>query len=163
MSDEELMLRVKRHNDGGAYEELYSRHSGRSRIICHKSYPAEADDLNQEVWAKIWKDRSKFWDNGAFIAWLIWITANTCKDAHKKRTRRKEVQMPSTENQADQTLEQWLERLAYQAEQIYRDWERAEKIRRMLNRLPEQERELLKQEYLDERSIKDMAKERGHF
>lgn len=152
MSDEELMLRVKHNDDQDSFQELRARHSMRSLAICRRSNASEADDLNQKVWMRVWMRRKKFRDAEKFVAFLIVITRSVCIEDYRARQRRKEVQ-------EDETDEGWLDWLAHQAEQSNRLAEFSEKFQRAWNRLSAEERELLQQEYVDERLRKDIARE----
>ncbi len=161
MSDEQLMLLVEYEDDGDAYEELHSRHSGMSMIICKKCARnlVDAEDLNQEVWAKVWRRRETFRDDGVFKAWLMVITPSICLGWIKKQKRM--IRVIINENLEEETLEQWLDRLSNQAQELYRRNDHSEAIRRVWNRLSAEDRKLLRQVYVDELSQKDMAKERG--
>jgi RNA polymerase sigma-70 factor (ECF subfamily) len=160
MSDEELMLLVKNEDDKDAYEELHHRHSGMTLKVCLNSTKNEpvAQELNQEVWMKIWRRRKSFRDDGVFKAWLLVITTSVCLDWIRKNNRT--IQVLPREDQTDQAMEEWLERLSKQAEQIYRSTEYGEAVRRAWNRLSAEDQKLLLQADVYEMTQKEMAEER---
>ena len=98
-SDDDLMRRVRDEDDEEAFGELYSRHSRATLgfLIKHTRSRSVADDLNQEVWIKVWSRRRTFAPGGAFQPWLWAITLNTLNDWRRKQKRRPEAQMPETQ------------------------------------------------------------------
>lgn len=84
-SDEELMA-LYQQGEYGAFEELYSRHSGRvygyfkSRV----SSPGEAEDLLQHTFLKFHQGRASY--NGVlpFLPWLFSIARNILIDHLRK-------------------------------------------------------------------------------
>jgi RNA polymerase sigma-70 factor (ECF subfamily) len=160
MSDDELILRVKRDRDRGAYQDLYLRHSGRSLAICLRGTGKlpDAEDINQEVWIKVWRRSETFRDDGVFVAWLIVIAVSACRDWRRKQVNRNKVVVIQNEGQEIDSDEQ-LDWLAHQAEKLYGRSGEPEKIQRAWEQLSADEQEMLQQEYVDKRSRKDIATE----
>ena len=76
--------------DGPAWEKLVERHARRVFSLCYRftSNRAEAEDLSQEVFLRIYRTLSSYRpDDGAFPTWLTTVTRNLLVD-HYRRTRR---------------------------------------------------------------------------
>jgi len=72
----ELIRRI-RDGDGAALEELMARNSSVLRVHLERyATPADADDLLQELWLRVWQ-RAGQWDgHGRPLAWLLAIATN---------------------------------------------------------------------------------------
>ena len=72
----ELIRRI-RDGDGVALEELMARNSSVLRVHLERyATPADADDLLQELWLRVW-ERAGQWDGrGRPLAWLLAIATN---------------------------------------------------------------------------------------
>jgi len=55
-------------------------------------------DIQQEVYIKIWKNLPKYKDNGKFSGWIKKVTVNTCKDHLKSRQYNQEAKTDYEEN-----------------------------------------------------------------
>jgi RNA polymerase sigma-70 factor, ECF subfamily len=76
--------------DGPAWEELVRRHTRRVFNLCYRftGNPAEAEDLSQEVFLRIYRTLSSYRPSyGGFPTWLTSVTRNLLVD-HYRRTRR---------------------------------------------------------------------------
>jgi len=76
--------------DGPAWEELVQRHTRRVFNLCYRftGNSAEAEDLSQEVFLRIYKTLSSYRPAfGGFPTWLTSVTRNLLVD-HYRRTRR---------------------------------------------------------------------------
>lgn len=82
---------------------------------------ADADDVTQEVWLRIWKNRNRF-DGRNFQAWLYRITRNIIVDAARKRILRNKLTAVAAEQTSTGRAEEltglealvrqeWLERV----------------------------------------------------
>lgn len=49
---------------------------------------ADAEDVYQEVFLRLWKQAAEDWDGDRAKAWLIRTTLNRCADLHRFRLRR---------------------------------------------------------------------------
>ena len=106
---------------------------------------------------KVWRRRETFRDDGVLVAWLIMMAVSACRDWKRKQRNLKEVQVVPREGQEGDSDEHWLDWMAQQAGQIYRRTGEAERIQQAWSHLPEEERELLQQAYVDELLRKDMT------
>lgn len=87
MTDERLMAAYIK-GDVGAFQRLYQRHSARvlGYLVARLSSQEEAEDVFQEVFAKLHRHRFRYSEEVPFIAWLFTITRNACID-HLRRQR----------------------------------------------------------------------------
>jgi RNA polymerase sigma-70 factor (ECF subfamily) len=83
LSDEELMS-LYITGDFAAFEILYKRHSGRVFDYLKKKVSAEtAQDLLQEIFAKLHKSRAKYNPQYPFLPWLFTVARNSLMDFYK--------------------------------------------------------------------------------
>lgn len=54
---------------------------------------ANAEDLFQETWLKVYRFRDRYQEDKAFKPWLYQIATNTCRDWGRKKGRSKEVSL----------------------------------------------------------------------
>ncbi len=85
--DEELVLRVGQ-GDAAAIQALVARKLRRVMALAERVLgdPAEAEDVAQETFVKVWKNASN-WRPGAakFDTWLHRVTLNLCYDRLRRR------------------------------------------------------------------------------
>src|ERR1043166_3730753 len=87
--DVALMLRVRADKDG-AFEELVERYQHRLvALMCHTlGSSAEAEDLAQEVFLRVYRARKKYRPRSKFSTWLFTIANNLALNALRTRQRR---------------------------------------------------------------------------
>lgn len=98
MTDEELM-QAYTAGDNEAFQELYKRHNGRvlGYLRSKLSSQNEAEDVFQEVFAKLHKYRFKYTSSIPFLAWFFTIVRNTLVDhIRKQKTQSKHIQVDSS-------------------------------------------------------------------
>lgn len=92
-SDEELMARVAA-GDHAAFRRLMARHMGRAMRVAETVVrsPAEADDIAQEAFIRVWRNASQF-DAGVarFTTWMHRIVVNLSIDRTRRATGHVEV------------------------------------------------------------------------
>jgi RNA polymerase sigma-70 factor, ECF subfamily len=76
-----------------AYERLFALHGSRMKNLARNllGNPLDAEDAVQETFLKIQRSISGFRGQSSFVTWTFRILVNTCHDARRKRTRKKEV------------------------------------------------------------------------
>ena len=76
-----------------AYERLFSLHGTRMKNLARNllGNPLDAEDAVQETFLKIQRSISGFRGQSSFVTWTFRILVNTCHDARRKRTRKKEI------------------------------------------------------------------------
>jgi RNA polymerase sigma-70 factor (ECF subfamily) len=90
--DAELIERCLRSDDS-AWEQIVSRYR---RRVFHVSYKftgrlADAEDLTQEIFLKVFKSLDKFNRDADFSTWLSSVARNYCIDRYRARRREREV------------------------------------------------------------------------
>src|ERR1700759_1256634 len=76
-----------------AYERLFGLHGTRMKNLARNllGNPLAAEDAVQETFLKIQRSISGYRGQSSFVTWTFRILVNTCHDARRKRTRKKEV------------------------------------------------------------------------
>lgn len=84
-SDEELMLALKA-GDRAAFDALYRRYRGRlyAFLVRYTGDPAAAQDLFQETFLRVFRERARYQPRAAFAAWLFTIARNLYLDSVKR-------------------------------------------------------------------------------
>src|SRR5947199_994906 len=87
--DIRLMLRV-RDDDAAAFAELVERFQHRLVAVMHHliGHADEAEDLAQEVFLRVYRNRKKYRPKAKFSTWLFTIANNLALNAIRDRQRR---------------------------------------------------------------------------
>ncbi|MGB5440180.1 MAG: sigma-70 family RNA polymerase sigma factor [Gammaproteobacteria bacterium] len=90
-SDEDLMLRYA-GGDADAFQALYENHrGGLYRYFLRQSNPSVAEELFQDVWARVISSRKHYRPTAAFNTWLYTLAHNRLID-HWRREGRSPVE-----------------------------------------------------------------------
>jgi len=141
-NDEQDALDMARLREGhdAALGDLMTRHDERlfHYLIRQVQSEAEAADLAQEAFVRVYLNRAKFDSRQKFSTWLYAIATNLSRDRLRWRTRHPQVSLDAEDEQSGATL---LQRLADPKpgpdERMETD-ERAEAVRRAVAALPEE-------------------------
>ena len=89
-SSDEALLIALRGGELTAFDELYRRWARRlyGYVLRHVAEPAIADDLFQDVFVTVLRDRSYDPTRGRFAAWLFALARNRCLDWRRAADRR---------------------------------------------------------------------------
>ena len=81
------LIKASQSGDTRAFETLVTRHRGKVYAMVQNMIKNEADawDLSQEVFLKVWKALPKFESRAKFSTWLYRITHNVVYDWLRKR------------------------------------------------------------------------------
>ena len=92
LSDEELMARIARR-DAPAFEILVKRHQRHILKLIYRSLGdrAQAEDLAQEVFLRVWRAAEEYEPKSKFTTWVYRIAVNQCLDALKASHRKQPV------------------------------------------------------------------------
>ena len=76
-----------------AYERLYALQGARMKNLARNllGNPLDAEDAVQDTFLKVQRSIESFRGQSSFVTWTFRILVNTCHDARRKRTRKKEV------------------------------------------------------------------------
>jgi RNA polymerase sigma-70 factor, ECF subfamily len=82
-----------RSGDLRAYERLYSLHGARMKNLARNilGSATDAEDAVQETFLKVQRGIASFRGQSSFVTWTFRILVNTCYDARRSRSRKKEV------------------------------------------------------------------------
>jgi RNA polymerase sigma-70 factor, ECF subfamily len=86
---EEEIIRLAQGGDAAAFEQLYRRYSGRVFQLCLRMLKneAEAEDLTQETFLKVFRKIQTFRGKAAFSTWLHRVSVNTVLMKLRKKKR----------------------------------------------------------------------------
>jgi len=161
MSDEQLALLYADGNNR-AFDELLSRTQDKlfTYIVCMVKDEELANDLFQETFIKaIMKLRDgKYRDNGKFSFWMTRIAHNVIID-HYREVKGMHIVEPSKDNDLQNlkvasVMESDRER-GMVNEQVMQD------VRRLMNALPQPQREVVFMRYYQDMSFKEIAQATG--
>lgn len=74
--------------------------------LCRTQDPADAEDVYQEVFLRLWKQETADWDGERTKAWLLRTTVNRCADLHRFRMRRPTLPLEAVAELSGETAEE---------------------------------------------------------
>lgn len=106
ISNEDLLSRVAA-GDAHAFERLVNRHQKRilNFIFHFMGDPAEAEDLAQEVFLRVWKSAGTYRPEAKFTTWLYRIAANLCINRQRSLRIRKWFSISEADSQRQDSNE----------------------------------------------------------
>jgi RNA polymerase sigma-70 factor (ECF subfamily) len=92
--DIRLMLRV-RNDEAGAFQELVDRYQHRLLAVMQHlcGNAAEAEDLAQEVFLRVYRSRKEYHPQAKFSTWLFTIANNLALNLFRRRQRKPVIQL----------------------------------------------------------------------
>jgi RNA polymerase sigma-70 factor (ECF subfamily) len=94
------VLEACRHGDRDAFRALYEAYKDRVYSICLYFFhgdTAEAADVTQEVFLKLFAGIATFHGDAVFSTWLYRLVQNACLDASRRRAARARIVDPGGE------------------------------------------------------------------
>ncbi len=138
-SDVALMLRAK-SGDLEAFETLVTRHQhsvvGTAAKILGGA--ADAEDIAQQVFVRVWKHAARYEPSAKFTTWLMTITRNLVFNELRRRRRTQQVSMDADEG--DTMRHQFVDEQAAAPSEEMLDAELQEAIDAAIASLPETQR-----------------------
>ncbi|MFZ2898909.1 MAG: sigma-70 family RNA polymerase sigma factor [Saprospiraceae bacterium] len=155
LNDEQL-IQLYLNGDERAFEELLNRHQQKiyTSIYLFVKDQDQAEDIFQEVFIKIIDTlrKGKYNHEGKFSQWAMRISYNLCVDNFRRSKRRPQVQ-PTEEFDIFEVL-----RLADDnAEQRIMKSQTHEKVRKLVDMLPPEQREVVILRHYADMSFKEIA------
>ncbi len=158
LSDQALLDAYKQGNRN-AISQLLERHSRRIRDYVRMMVKDNdvAEDLTQEILIKVVKviDEGRYTDKGRFLPWLMRISHNRVLDYFRSQKQTKTINeaeagynILGSASLAEPSIEE-----SIISEQIAAD------LRALIERLPEEQREVVKMRYYEGLSFKDIAEQ----
>ena len=152
ISDEVLVEKIARTRDTDLFEELYDRYE---KIVYNKCYgfssnAAEAEDLTQDVFLKLYLSVQKFNGKSKFSTWLYAFTYNFCVN-YINRDRELKIRRESVLLDENTTS-------IIDVEDEYLFQMKADRLEMALKNISPGEKMILLLKYQDEVSIKELQK-----
>ena len=144
----DALVRKASGGDAGAFGTLYDHYL--DLIYRHIYYRVgdvhDAEDLTQQVFMKAWKALGKYKKKSAFGAWLMTISRNLIIDHYRARKEKDSIDEkfdlesrdPGPEEIAEASFEQ-------------------ERIKKVINRLPEEQQQVIIMKFIDCYEYKEIA------
>ncbi len=156
---DQVLLNSYISGDKSAISQLIERHSRRVKEYIRMMVKDSdvADDIFQETFIKAVRviDEGRYADNGKFLSWILRIAHNQVIDYFRARKQQKQVtesdagyNVLGTLRFAEPTIEDEMV-----ATQISSD------VRRLVDQLPEEQREVVMMRYYSGLSFKDIAEQ----
>jgi RNA polymerase sigma-70 factor (ECF subfamily) len=168
IKDDDL-ARAARIGDLGAFRTLVERHRGRifSLALRMAGNRAEAEDMAQEAFLRIYRGLGSFRGESAFSTWMVRVALNTF-NRHLRRVPRMQPLPPETlEDRSGSTGPGRITGAGSGAssganpESSFLDSETAAEVRRKVAELPEPFRDAVTMFYFEDRSLEEAASELG--
>lgn len=150
LTDEELVYEIVKTKNDILFGLLYERFA---HVVYNKCYgftqtKAEAQDLAQEVFVKLFQKLSSYKHKSKFTTWLYAFTYNMCVDYAKKKTP---IKVP-VDNVADDDYHLSIEVEDYSLFQL-----REDTLKKALEVIAPEDKMILLMKYQDDFSIKKIA------
>ncbi len=144
MDAEIALVRRARDGDRGAFEELVRR---TTRLVYSKLYletgdPHQAEDLVQETYLRAFRSMAQMTNLAGFRPWLLTIAQSAAIDAYRKSTAKRRAE-------PDRVSQEVLDHAPAPAAEEPGRTETRERVRTILQSLPEEYRLPLTLRYLD--------------
>jgi RNA polymerase sigma-70 factor (ECF subfamily) len=161
-TDAELMSLVQ-SRDADAFDALRLRHEPailrHLRSIVHDR--DAADDLLQETLLRVWVSAGQWDGRGAVKGWIFRIATNLALNSVRTVRRRREARLDTSEDD-DSHIPAWMiDTLSPTPADLVEDAERAAEVRRLVDELPEEKRELMRMVYDAEMEVRQAAEALG--
>lgn len=147
LSDEKLISLILDNGEINAFSYLYDRYKSRvyGRIVSLMGDNADAEDLLQEIFVKLYLSLKSFQGNSTFASWVYSITYNHLVDALRKRKRFLEDPDLVVEDKAmEESKDEEVLRID------------SHDLIRLMDKLEEQDKLILFLKFREEQSIKDI-------
>lgn len=149
---------VKRTKDGEpeAFDELVRRYETKIYTLAYRftGNHADAGDLAQETFIRVYQSLSSFRGDSSFATWLYRVASNVCRDELRRQQRRKKVSL-------DEMLQQPSGPALYSAEESPQEALEKAEIRELvqgcLDELSEEHRLILVMREIQGLSYEEMA------
>ncbi len=105
--DDELMT-LAQAGSRQAFAVLVERHARQVVRLCRR-FVGDAqlgEELAQETWVTVWRQRAKYRAGGQFRSWLITVARNLCRNELRSRKTRSAFQQSAVELERDASPEQ---------------------------------------------------------
>lgn len=154
-NDQELVKKYMTGEDA-ALAELLSRHKQKifTSIVLFTKNEVVAEDIFQDTFVKIIESlrRGKYSEEGKFLPWAMRIAYNLCIDNYRKSKR-----TPTITNNDGFDIFEVLTFSEKNGEELMIQRQANEKVRKLVNALPEEQREVVILRHYADLSFKEIA------
>lgn len=134
-------------------KEIIDNHGNTVRNIIKRITNEENEDLEQEVYTKVWKNSEKYEEKGVFKAWIKTISANISKDYLKSSQKKL-----SDNTTNDETVVSLIQCNKDTPEEILIKKERQKQISSAINNLKPKFKEIIMLYEIENQSYEDISK-----
>lgn len=144
-ADEVELIQRSKEGDLAAFEVLLARYENKIYSIAYRfmGNHADASDLAQEAFIKIYQGLSKFRGDSGLLTWMYHVTANVCRDELRRRQRSKVVPLEIVRVDSRQPLETVAAGMEYDPEDRAIQKELQANLQKLLDSLPDDYRLVL--------------------
>ena len=148
MPKSNILVKQLKRGDIQAFNELFESYAPRLYAFGLKyfKYPADGEELVQDVFIKIWRNRQKIDEEKNFQAYIFTIAYNQIKDYFKYKSVYMDIEDEYLPDNADYSTE---EEITYHS--VY------EHISALLDRLPEKKRKIFHLSRFEGKTSKEIA------
>lgn len=147
LSDEALIVEITQKGHSDLFGQLYNRYSQKVYRKCMgfaKDHDI-AQDMVQDIFIKVFDQLPKFQGKSRFSTWLYTITYNFCVEYYRKNSKHTFTDIDQQPDEIDETEE---ERALLST--------RSNKLKKALNQISADDREILVMKYRDQAPIKEI-------
>ncbi len=161
-SDEQLMARI-RARDAEAFEEVFERREPGIRRHLERMVrnTAVAEDLLQEVFLCLWTRANQWSGRGTVKAWLYRIATNQAINylrSARRRKRRPLRPLPPEGSEEENLVPGWMiDNASLGPHAVAERRERHGRLRRMIEELPEEKRDVIRLIYQEQMDVRSAA------
>ncbi|GBF33773.1 RNA polymerase sigma factor RpoE [Desulfocucumis palustris] len=92
---DDVLVQKSKNGDLDAFDELVKKYESKIYTVAYRftSNHADANDLAQETFIRVYQSLGTFRGDSSFATWLYRIAANVCRDELRRQQRRKKVSL----------------------------------------------------------------------
>jgi len=139
---DELIIKECQNGDLNAFEELVHKYQQKVYSLCYRfsgNY-ADANDLAQEAFIRVYHSIDKFHFKSAFSTWLFRVTSNVCLDEIRKKKRTHAVSLDSPMDTGEGEFYYHLPDDRFNPEKLTERRDVQETVHQMIQKLPNDQR-----------------------
>lgn len=149
MTDHEIVAEYRDTFDPVLYKVIYKRYSGKVYHKCLSMLKStdEAMDATQDIFIKLYTKIAGFEERAQLSTWIYRVTYNYCIDVLRRKKKDQKLfspnsDIPDVEDESDETELLEIE---------------VQKLKKVLEEIPEGDRAVLMMKYQDDMSIREIA------
>jgi RNA polymerase sigma-70 factor (ECF subfamily) len=160
-SDEQIMWRVRAHDDAEAFGQLVNKWQGAIQRLCVRMLgdSHRGEDLTQEAFAKLYNKRHDYEPAARFSTYLWRVALNLCYDELRRLKRRPETSLDAQPGDNDEGFSFLDGQPAIDPtpDAQLQNLERAELVRLALQKLPEHYRSVVVLRHYENLKFREIA------